>query len=148
MPGNGPAAKPDGQRRRRNKPTYGPERVVIDDGALRGPAYDTLPVHPDGPTAVWWETWRRAPQAVAFAATDWQRLAMLVPLVDAYWREPDPKGLTEIRLNEERLGATVVDRLRARIRIAIPDAPDPDDAAPASPEDRFADRLGDDEDES
>jgi hypothetical protein len=45
---------------------------------------------------------------------------MLAPIVDAYWLEPTTKLLAEIRLNESLLGATHVDRMRARIKVEAP----------------------------
>ncbi|MFE0151397.1 hypothetical protein ACFWY5_29920 [Nonomuraea sp. NPDC059007] len=42
---------------------------------------------------------------------------MLAPLVEAYWEEPKPSILAEIRLNEERLGATIRDRQALRMNI-------------------------------
>lgn len=63
-------------------------------------------------TRKWYQTWTHAPQATLFTVTDWQRLQMLAPLVDAYFRAPRTQLMAEIRLNEERLGATVVDRKR------------------------------------
>lgn len=107
------APKPDGQRRRRNAPTHS-DQVVTDDGELRGPALDGPYA---APTLAWYETWRRSPQAQLFEATDWSRLVLLAPIVDAYFRRPSAAALSEIRMNEERLGATVVDRMRARIRV-------------------------------
>ena len=123
MAGTGPAPKPDDQRRRANAPAHGAERGLVNDEVLRGPALaGLLPTLPEeGPVADavarWWETWRRSPMAQTFLGTDWQRLAMLAPLVAAYWSEPNTKDLAEIRLNEERLGATMGDRLKVRVRI-------------------------------
>ncbi|MEV1157723.1 hypothetical protein AB0J27_20225 [Micromonospora chokoriensis] len=120
------APKPDEARRRRNAPQHG-ETVVTRDDAVRGPelggAY--------GPeTVAWYETWRRSAQAALFEDTDWSRLQMLARIVEAYYRRPSAAALGEIRMSEERLGATVVDRMRARIRIAD-DAPADDSATPA-----------------
>ncbi|WP_436776036.1 hypothetical protein [Yinghuangia sp. YIM S09857] len=42
---------------------------------------------------------------------------MLAPLVEAYWTDPKPSILAEIRLNEERLGATVRDRQALRMTV-------------------------------
>lgn len=42
---------------------------------------------------------------------------MLAPLVEAYWSDPKPAILAEIRLNEERLGATVRDRQALRMQV-------------------------------
>lgn len=123
MAGSGPAPKPDAQRRRRNTPTHGAERVVLDDGTLRGPELsDVCPVIPTDDAIrhavlLWWDTWRRSPQSAVFTSTDWQRLGMIAPLVSAYWTEPTTAIMAEIRLNEERLGATHTDRLKARIRV-------------------------------
>jgi hypothetical protein len=45
---------------------------------------------------------------------------MLAPLVEQYHEEPKTALLAEIRLNEERLGATVADRQRLRMRLEGP----------------------------
>jgi hypothetical protein len=120
------APKPDDQRRRRNKPTHG-EIVLPRDGELRGPELSELTGRDgwgDGVLA-WFDRWRRMPQAALFEETDWGRLAMLAPLVEAHYRRPSAAALGEIRMSEERLGATIVDRQRARIRI------EEDDTEPA-----------------
>ncbi|MGC5319302.1 hypothetical protein ACPXB5_11250 [Micromonospora arida] len=120
------APKPDEARRRRTAPQHG-ETVVTRDEEVRGPelggAYGE-------DTREWWEEWRRSPQAALFERTDWSRLKMLARIVDAYFRRPSAAALGEIRMSEERLGATVVDRMRARIRIAD-DAPADDSVTPA-----------------
>lgn len=116
------ASKPDGSRRRRNAPTHDSTTLVRDD-ELRGPALADATGIADWapPVLKWYDTWRRAPQAQAFEETDWQRLATLAPIVAGYWKRPSAAALSEIRMNEERLGATVVDRMRARMRIVDPD---------------------------
>jgi hypothetical protein len=45
---------------------------------------------------------------------------MLAPLVEQYHAEPKPALLSEIRLNEERMGATVADRQRLRMKLEGP----------------------------
>lgn len=107
------APKPDGQRRRRNAPTHG-ETSLASDGVVRGP--ELVPGY-SPQTVAWYETWRRSAQAQLFEETDWSRLVLLAAIVDGYFRRPTAAALSEIRMNEERLGATVVDRMRARIRI-------------------------------
>lgn len=106
--------KPEGQRRRRNAPAHA-ETILPRDDEVRGQELAELTAgRAFGPeTVAWFETWRRSPQAAVFEATDWLRLATLAPIVDAYWRRPSAAALSEIRMNEERLGATVVDRMRA-----------------------------------
>jgi hypothetical protein len=66
-------------------------------------------------TCRWWDTWVESDQAESFKATDWQRLQMLAPLVEAYFRRPGHNALAEIRQNESLLGATVTDRMRLRM---------------------------------
>jgi hypothetical protein len=112
------APKPDGQRRRRNAPTHDAISLTRDD-VLRGEDLATLTGRADwsASTLAWFETWRRSPQAQVFEATDWSRLALLAPIVEQHFRRPSAAALGEIRMNEERLGATVVDRVRARMRI-------------------------------
>lgn len=131
------SAKPADQRRRRNKPTH-TDRTVADDGQRRGP--DLGPGY-DPAVVSWFETWRTAPQAALFEATDWQRLLMLAPIVQAYHRRPSAAALGEIRMNEERLGATVVDRMRARIVIERDDAEAAPLAAVVDVRAALADRL-------
>jgi hypothetical protein len=121
--GTAHAPKPDGQRRRRNQPANG-ERIFERTGEVHGPAIESATFRATWPEPViaWWETWRRQPQAVSFEDTDWQRLADLAPLRELLGSDDlSPaervKILTEVRMNEERLGATYTDRQRARIRI-------------------------------
>ena len=117
------APKPDGQRRRRNAPTHD-TTVLVRDGVVRGPeiAEATGRALWSEGTLSWWETWRRSAQAQVFEETDWSRLALLAPMVESYLRKPSAAAMSEIRMNEERLGATVVDRLRARMKIEDDDA--------------------------
>ena len=110
MAGRGPAPKDPAKRERRNA-----EPVT----QLTGDAKVAAPKLPGAnkflaATRAWYATWCSSLQAAQFLATDWQRLHMLAPLVDRYFREPDPRLLGEIRLNEQKLGATAEDRLRLR----------------------------------
>lgn len=120
-------SKPEGQRRRRNQPTHG-DQVVTPDAVVRGPE---LIGSYEPETIEWYMTWRTSPQAQLFEDTDWQRLLMLAKIVDAYMKRPSAAALGEIRMSEERLGATVVDRMRARIKIDR--APDNDTPAEVVP---------------
>lgn len=130
MAGNGPT--PATNRRRRNADTYADVQTTIQAGktTLRGPLFKTvapdwLDDHPDLWDLVekWWNTWRRSPLAGAWLETDWSRLAMLVPLVASYYAKPHYTKLAEIRQNESLLGATHVDRLKARIKVELEDGP-------------------------
>jgi hypothetical protein len=116
MAGTGPV--PAESKRRRNADAYaGIAESVKDDGKLRGPALEGA-----WSTEVrsWFDNWRRAPQAATFLITDWMRLRMLAPLVDDYLNKPTAMKLAEIRQNESLLGATHVDRLKARIKVERP----------------------------
>ncbi|MET9953520.1 hypothetical protein ABZ135_18485 [Streptomyces sp. NPDC006339] len=115
MAGMGPP--PSENKRRRNKDELAEYGASVQaDAEVHGPELPHAALY--GPRTIdWYETWRRAPQAGAFVATDWQRLQMLAPLVDLFFLEPSVKLLSEIRLNEGLLGATHADRLRARIKV-------------------------------
>src|SRR5690606_11972482 len=105
-------------RRRRNAPVHTEISLTRDD-EIRGPSLDELTGRSDWSEEVrrWYETWRRWPQAQVFEVTDWSRLGLLAPMVELYFRRPSAAALGEIRMSEERLGATVVDRMRARMSI-------------------------------
>lgn len=112
MAGYGPP--PAENRRRRNADRYDGLQVEVPaDGSAEAP-----PLPGRWPAAVtrWYAVWASSPQAQTFVATDWQRLHMLAPLVSRYFKAPDKSLMAEIRLNESLLGATHVDRLRARIK--------------------------------
>lgn len=135
MAGNGPP--PAARRRRQNKDVYADVQVKIKPtgSRLRGP---TLQQATGGTSqnydeavrelvAKWWDTWRRSPLVETWLDTDWSRLAMLAPLVASYFARPHYTKLAEIRQNESLLGATHVDRLKARIKVDREEEP----AAPA-----------------
>jgi hypothetical protein len=114
MAGRGPAPKEQHQRERDTRRRQSDVVAVSQDGEIRGPEL----VGPfSDETQAWYLDWRVAPQASLFTNTDWRRLLLLAPIVDSYFRKPSAAALSEIRLNEERLGATYVDRLRAKIRV-------------------------------
>jgi len=118
MAGRGPAPKPADQRRHRIKDAVATTNLV-DDGALLGPDLVKLTGRKTWPVQIqnWYKIWRQSPQAKSFIDTDWQRLGMVAYLLEQYYQEPKSTLMSEIRLNEERLGATVVDRQRARMQI-------------------------------
>jgi hypothetical protein len=117
MAGTGPAPKE--ARRRRNADTYSDVAATVhDDGELVGPALEGTwnPM-----VRVWWDTWRRSPQAKTFLATDWMRLRLVAPLLEKYLANPHHLVMAEIRQNESLLGATHTDRLKGRIKVAKAD---------------------------
>ncbi len=113
MAGYGPP--PSENRRRRNADRYEGQEVEVDPARVT--EAPPLPGRHSAAVKRWYETWCSSPQAQAFTVTDWQRLHMLAPLVGLYFRSPDKALMAEIRLNESLLGATHVDRLRARIKL-------------------------------
>lgn len=136
MAGRGPApgagAKPASQRRRRNLP---PEVEQLPEGGFQGDFppladgydYDTdngaVEIAFRAETREWYETWAHSPMAVKFTGTDWNRLRWVVaPLFDRYMRSPgDTKLASELRLQEERFGGTVMDRMRLKQTIGSSD---------------------------
>lgn len=74
------------------------------------------------PARAWYKLWCESEQAQQFLMTDWQRLWMLALVVRDFYATDEPKLraslLGEIRLNEEKLGATAESRLRLRWRMA------------------------------
>lgn len=127
MAGMGPPPK-DGDRLGRSKSELD-EPLLTFAGASSAPP--KLPKYREYHyrTKRWWDAWCDCPQAASFTQTDWNRLLMLAPLVEAYNRMTDVDALTElnpsnaikilaeIRQNESLLGATHLDRLRGRIKI-------------------------------
>lgn len=116
--GRGPAPKPDGERRRRNKPTIVATVVTADD-VVRGPELPEIVAWP-APTREWWETWRVSPQAVAFTDTDWSFLLDTALLHARHW-SGDSSAAAELRLRVAKFGATPEDRARLRMQIVEPD---------------------------
>ena len=74
-------------------------------------------------TLAWWDAWLESPQTVFFAATDWQTLLRLAPLVEAFFADPKAQLAAEIRQTEAKLGATAADRDRLGWKITPPPAP-------------------------
>lgn len=135
MPGMGPP--PAEHKRRRNADTFAEGAVAVPAdvqvGAPELPEFERYSTA----TLRWYNTWCASPQAAVFTVTDWQRLHMLAPLVDEYFAKPTTKLMSEIRLSESLLGATHVDRMRARIKL---EQPKPTGQAPAGVADMTAAR--------
>lgn len=142
MAGRGPAPKDPGARRRRNR---GEDLTVVQaDGEPHGPE---LPEGLDWPDATrdWWETWRMSAQAKTFTDTDWSFLLDTAVLHMEFW-DGDRSVAAELRLRAAKFGATPEDR--ARLKIAVGDAPKTGQPAPrtraaAARKDRLLKAVGD-----
>ncbi len=115
MAGRGPAPKARRARARDAVVT----RPLESDGEVRGPELPgDIEWHPR--TVVWWETWRRAPQAQEFQPTDWSFLLDTALMHHTMWLKEKWEFAAELRLRASKLGATVEDRLRLRQSIVMP----------------------------
>jgi hypothetical protein len=118
MASRGPLPKDPDKRERRNAEVAMTE---LDDAAVEAPPLPGRSRYVKA-TREWYEVWCRSPQAGQFLSTDWLRLHMLAKLVDQFHRAKEPtvakQLLSEIRLNEQKLGGTAEDRLRLRWRMA------------------------------
>lgn len=76
-------------------------------------------------TKGWWKTWASSEQARRFTPTAWQRLAMLMPLVQQYYEAPSRLLLYEISRHESKLGATPEDIVRLGWKLDGPATPMP-----------------------
>lgn len=120
MAGQGPLPRSQHQRPRDTRRRQAGTVELTADEITRGPALPASIADPHPETVEWWDTWRRSPQAQVFAETDWAGLKRAALLHDQVWKSPKPSAaaVTELRLIEERYGATYVDRLRAKMHIA------------------------------
>jgi hypothetical protein len=113
-----PIPKEPSQRVRRNKEH---RLSLARDGLVRGPEPDDRWCEA---TVGWWETWRRSIQAQVFEDTDWQRLRMVAGLVERLHTDgrlsanAQTQLVAEVRQNEQKLGATLEDRIKLRLDIA------------------------------
>lgn len=125
MAGTGPLPSATHQRERVTRRHQAATTTLVDDGAIRGPELAEATGRDDwhADTLRWFAAWRSSPQAQMFAATDWERLLLIAPLRESIARShsrPSSAAVSELRLNEERLGATYADRRRLRIQIDAP----------------------------
>lgn len=124
--GRGPAPK---AKRSRERDNHRPQARLERPDEVAAPALPKSYRTEDGTlqflkeTREWWATWVRSPQAKVFLETDWRTLLQIAPLVDEHHRAPSVKLMAEIRLTQERLGATAADRLRLRWEVSDPQKP-------------------------
>jgi hypothetical protein len=128
MAARGPAPKDPEKRARRNATL---PMTMLGTTPVKAPPLPRSAKYLKA-TKDWYGAWKTSPQASQFSTTDWQRLHMLAPLVDLYFRSPSKELFSEIRMTEANLGATVADR--QRLRWTIPGRAEPAaDEAPATP---------------
>jgi hypothetical protein len=102
---------------------------LADDGVVRGPELpegvlpDEESWHPR--TVMWWETWRKSPQAQTFTSTDWDFLVDTALMHHVMWTKGRWEFASELRLRAGKFGATPEDRLRLRMEVS----PAPEDSA-------------------
>jgi hypothetical protein len=137
MAGRGPAPKDPARRAGKAKDTT-PKTSIRFVGAEQPelpPLPDGEPWHPR--TVQWWATWRDAPQAEHFMATDWDFLVDTALMHNAMWTKGQWTLAQEVRLRVAKYGATPEDR--ARLRMHFADADEKDAKRPAAPPQRWGD---------
>ena len=107
---------PKENRRRVNADTFGSTPVNLTEREVHElkqiPSGDWLPE-----VKLWWSVWTNCAQSQLFTATDWLRLRTLIVTMQSYYMRPSAQKMAEIRQTESMLGATYVDRMRARVKI-------------------------------
>lgn len=117
--------KPDDERMRKNAPRF--ETVPVEwDGIVRGP---DLPKRYSWclATQQWWEEFRRSPQSMVCADSDWQFLLDTALLHDKMWSDPANLPIThltsisaEFRRRMSSYGDTWDNRQKLRMQITSP----------------------------
>lgn len=116
MAGKGPPPKPASMRQRRNKKSGAKTLsapAVESESKPKAPSLQ----NPDKRkfhrlTRAWWRRVWQSPMASEYLPTDVDGLARLAILVDEYYKDPNQKILSEIRLQEARFGLSPIDRSR------------------------------------
>lgn len=114
MPVPGRKAKPEGQTRHRNKPTF--DWVEVPDRPFEGGP--KLPRRESGwpaQTKRWWQAVSSMPHCVLWTEADWS-FAFDSALVAAAFHSGDMRVAAELRNREKVLGTTVDFRRDLRIR--------------------------------
>lgn len=113
MAGKGLPPKDPSQRRRRNIDPI-PTTVVELDGLMYGPELPEKYFWHEQ-TLIWWDTWRKSPNAQTFTSTDWDFLLDTALIHTQFWNGENVAA--ELRLRCAKYGATPEDRLRLRLQI-------------------------------
>ena len=114
MPGKGPAPKAVRSRPNDTARRQAEMKKLTDDGELRGPDLPDGDWHPR--TLVWWDTWRRSPQAQHMGQVDWDFMVDTAMMHSAMWNG-DLKMAAEVRIRVAKFGATPEDRLRLKVQV-------------------------------
>ena len=131
-----------------------PQTFLVPDGKLRGPRLPRGTSWPKA-TEVWWETWRRSPQAQLMVDTDWSAMLEAARIHAMLWGEysEDLKPSEYSSLSKElhritgNYGLTLADRLKLRMRI-VGDTPEenegrePREGLPNNVVDMYRQKLG------
>lgn len=118
----GPAPKSAESRVRRHQDVLTPTRVIVPDGKVRGPELPPNVAWCDR-TRIWWDTWRRSPQAQLMEESDWEVMLQAAIIHNDIWGFNYAKAgeLTALTKEFSRItsayGLTYLDRLKLRIKI-------------------------------
>ena len=75
---------------------------------------DSVDFHPR--TIVWWDNWRRSPQAQHMGQVDWDFMVDTAMMHSQMWNG-DLKMAAEVRIRVAKFGATPEDRLRLKVQV-------------------------------
>jgi hypothetical protein len=114
MPGKGPAPKAVRSRPNDTARRQAEIQRLEKDGEIRGPELPDGDWHPR--TIVWWDNWRRSPQAQHMAAVDWDFMVDTAMMHSQMWNG-DLKMAAEVRIRVAKFGATPEDRLRLKVQV-------------------------------
>lgn len=129
MAGRGPAPK-TARARGRDTAT---RQMVKSDGKIGGfdlpdangflpPISGTPQIEWHPATVKWWEAFRRSPQAVQMVTEpDWAFLLDTAMMHHMMWVTGNFDRAAEVRIRSEKFGATVLDRMRLKMDIEIPE---------------------------
>lgn len=127
----GPLPKPDGVRRRRNKPSVAAVTLPAGGSVEVPELRDADLLLPS--TFEWWETVWGSPMASMYLPCDFAALERLALMIDLARRgEAGSRLLSEIRALEDRFGLSPAARRRLQwdvrpVQVAVPDPPPDDD---------------------
>lgn len=117
MGGMGPAPKPAFLRQRTNKKSGAAHLEQLESADVpKIPNPDGRTWHPL--TVQSWENAWSSAMASQWLKSDIDALGRLAVIWDQFYREPDAKSLSEIRLQEQRFGLSPLDRSRLQWEVS------------------------------